>query len=87
MAVRSRRCRAGLGGETQAAVYKRSVIACLAFVIAGLILSGWVVNERKADQTVAVEQKINDGRVLPASAFNLNSRSLALMPDAAVLES
>lgn len=79
--------RAGLGGETQAAIYKRAVIACLAFVIAGLILSGWVVNARKPDAAAAVDYKINDGRVLPAVAVTINSRSVAKMPDAAVLES
>ena len=36
---------AGLSGEVQAAIYKRAVIACLIFVILGLILSGWVVNQ------------------------------------------
>ncbi len=38
---------AGLSGEVQAAIYKRAVIACLAFVILGLILSGWAVDQRR----------------------------------------
>ena len=38
--------RAGLAGESQAAIYKRAVIATLVFVVLGLILSGWAVNER-----------------------------------------
>jgi len=80
---------AGLGGEVQAAVYKRAVIACLFFVILGLILSGWAVNQRgAAPQVDAGIAPINDWRVLPARlADNSQIRRVALMPGATVLES
>lgn len=34
---------AGLGGEVQAAIYKRAVIAFIVFLLLGLILSGMAV--------------------------------------------
>ena len=78
---------AGLSGEVQAAIYKRAVIACLVFVILGLILSGWVVNQRQA--TVATSALINDWRVLPAAQFaeQFELRRVAPMPGTTILES
>jgi hypothetical protein len=78
---------AGLSGEVQAAIYKRAVIACLAFVILGLILSGWVVNQRQAP--VATSALVNDWRVLPAARFaeQFELRRVAPMPGATILES
>lgn len=78
---------AGLSGEEQAAIYKRAVIACLAFSIFGLILSGWAVNQRQGAATVgAVSQ--SDWRVLPARpAEHFEIRRVATMPGAPILES
>ncbi|SFV31929.1 hypothetical protein SAMN05216456_1496 [Devosia crocina] len=81
--------RAGLSGEVQAALYKRAVIACIAFVILGLILSGWAVNERQGSAAIeAAETPITDWRVLPARlAEQLELRRVATMPGATILES
>lgn len=78
---------AGLSGEVQAAIYKRAVIACLVFIIFGLILSGWVVNQREETaQTGAVS--LNDWRVLPAHLAEHSDISRAApMPGALILES
>ncbi|MET0438174.1 MAG: hypothetical protein ABW043_11845 [Devosia sp.] len=80
---------AGLSGEVQAAIYKRAVIACLAFVILGLILSGWAVNQRQAPAPVAASAPINDWRVLPAAQFaeQFELRRVAPMPGNTILES
>jgi len=79
---------AGLSGEVQAAVYKRAVIACLIFLILGLILSGWAV-QREAAAPVAVSVPINDWRVLPAAQFaeQFEIRRVAPMPGTTILES
>ncbi|PXA98936.1 hypothetical protein DMC47_06200 [Nostoc sp. 3335mG] len=81
--------RAGLTGEVQAAIYKRAVIACLVFVIVGLILSGWAVNQRGAASSLdAAEVPLNDWRVLPARlAEHFELRRVALMPGNTILES
>ena len=80
---------AGLTGEVQAAIYKRAVIACLVFIILGLILSGWVVNQRPVvENGNAAAAPLNDWRVLPARlAENFEIRRVATMPGATVLES
>jgi hypothetical protein len=59
--------RAGLAGEAQAAIYKRAVIATVAFVIIGLVLSGWVVNQRP-DGAAAAEPKTLNGRRIDTAA-------------------
>ncbi|MCW5722781.1 MAG: hypothetical protein KIS86_16720 [Devosia sp.] len=81
--------RAGLAGEEQAAAYKRSVIACVVFVVLGLILSGWVVNQRPAASPAAVSIAPNhDWRVLPARfAEHFELRRVAPMPGVTMLES
>lgn len=80
---------AGFTGAAQAAIYKRAVIACLIFVILGLILSGWVVNQRQTAAPVAASAPINDWRVLPAAQFaeQVELRRVALMPGNTILES
>lgn len=80
---------AGLSGEVQAAIYKRAVIACLAFVILGLILSGWAVNQRQSMAPVADAVPLNDWRVLPAAQFaeQFELRRVAPMPGTTILES
>ena len=80
---------AGLAGEVQAAIYKRAVIAFLVFVVLGLILSGWVVNQQvPAAPGSAAMAPMDDWRVLPAHlAENFEIRRVATMPGATVLES
>ena len=80
--------RAGLAGEAQAAIYKRAVIAAVAFVILGLVLSGWTVNQRPAGAT-ATAPKTSNGWRIDTAALNPNSsiRPLASMPGAILVES
>jgi hypothetical protein len=80
--------RAGLAGEAQAAIYKRAVIATVAFVILGLILSGWTVNQRPDGAADAAPKKLNGWRI-DTAAMNPNSsiRPLASMPGAIPVES
>ena len=80
--------RAGLAGEAQAAIYKRAVIATVAFVILGLVLSGWVVNQRPDGAAEAAPKKLNGWRI-DTAALNPNSsiRPLASMPGAIPVES
>ncbi|KKB78104.1 hypothetical protein VW35_13465 [Devosia soli] len=78
---------AGLTGEVQAAIYRRAVIACLVFIIFGLILSGWVVNQRGETAEVGAVS-LNDWRVLPAHlAEHSDIRRAADVPGALILES
>lgn len=65
--------RAGSAEASRVNIYKRAVIACLIFVVFGLILSGWATSQR------------SDGGL--AAATNLNLRSVATMPGATSLES
>lgn len=79
---------AGLSGEVQAAIYKRAIVACLVFVILGMILSGWVVNQRGAAGGVPTAAAITDWRVLPADfAEQFELRRVAPMPGDTILES
>ena len=80
--------RAGLAGEAQAGIYKRAVIAALAFVIIGLILSGWMVNQRPAGDA-ALGPKTLTGWRIEAAALSPNSllRPEAPMPGAISVES
>ncbi len=81
--------RAGLSGEEPVAIYKRAVIACLVFVISGLLLSGWASSQRaNATSTAAMQHKMTDWRVLPARFAETNLlRRVANMPGATILES
>lgn len=80
--------RAGLAGEAQAAIYKRAVITTLVFVIIGLILSGWVVNQRPNGAAEATPKKLNGWRT-DFAALNHDPifRPQATMPGAISLES
>lgn len=80
--------RAGSAGASTFAVYKRAVIATLAFVILGLVLSGWVVNQRPAGAAQIEQKKLNGWRI-DTAALNQNPsiRPLATMPGAILLES
>ena len=80
--------RAGLAGEAQAAIYKRAVIATVAFVILGLILSGWTVNQRPSGAAEAVPKKFNGWRIdYAAYSPNFLLRPVAPMPGAFPVES
>jgi hypothetical protein len=70
-------------------IYKRAVIAFIVFVLLGLILSSWAVNQTPAPQSTSAELfLINDPRVIPAEfAFNTDNRRVATMPGALLLES
>lgn len=80
--------RAGLAGEAQAGIYKRAVMAALAFGLLGLILSGWMVNQRPAGAADVSLRKLNGWRI-DAAALSPNSsiRPLASMPGAILVES
>lgn len=81
--------RAGLSGEVQAGMYKRAVIACIAFVVLGLILSGWAVSERKSEMTAADLTPAKGARIPAASRIAEMSmlRLEAFTPGATMLES
>ena len=63
-------------------IYKRAVIGFVTFVLLGLILSGWTINQTPAPASASAEPRlINDPRVIPAQfAFNTDNRRVA--PDA-----
>ena len=79
---------AGLACAAQAGIYKRAVIATVAFVLLGLILSGWVVNQRPNGATDISSKKFNGWRV-DTAVLNLNSsiRPMVSMPGAIPVES
>jgi protein-S-isoprenylcysteine O-methyltransferase Ste14 len=77
--------KAGPAAAQNLNIYKRAVIAFLVFVVLGITLSGWAINQRPAATTVSL---INDPRVIPADfAFNIDLRRVATMPGAPILES
>ena len=63
-------------------IYKRAVIAFVVFLLMGLILSGWTVNQAPAPTSASAEPRlINDPRVIPAEfALNTDLRRVAIMP-------
>jgi hypothetical protein len=80
--------RAGQSAATQANIYKRAVIACLVFVVFGLVLSGWTINQRPA-VTAALDHEILNGQRFDAAGLTDTSylRPVAPMPGAISLES
>jgi hypothetical protein len=70
-------------------IYKRAVIAFVVFLLLGLTLSGWAVNQAPASESASAEPRLlDDPRVLPANfAFNTELSRVAMMPGAPVLES
>lgn len=80
--------RAGLAGEAQAGIYKRAVITALVFVVLGLILSGWAVNERPNGAATAAPKKLSGWRI-DTAALNHDPiyRPQVPMPGAISLES
>ena len=81
--------KAGPAAAPSLIIYKRAVIAFVVFLLLGLILSGWAVNQAPATTSASAEPRlINDPRVIPAQfAFNTDNRRVATMPGALLLES
>ncbi|WP_316354400.1 hypothetical protein [Devosia sp.] len=82
--------KAGPAAAEHLAIYKRAAIAFIVFIVLGLVLSGWAINQTPAPASAAAEPRlINDPRVIPAEfAFNTDLRRVAPMPGAPnILES
>jgi hypothetical protein len=76
---------AGPAAAAPVNIYKRAVVAFIVFLVMGLILSGWAVNQAPASQSAAA-RPINDPRVIPAHfALNFDLRRVATMPGAPIL--
>ena len=79
--------KAGPAAAQHVEIYKRAAIAFLIFIVLGVILSGWVVNQRPVQPAGTTADLINDPRVIPADlAFNTDLRRVA-MPGAPLVES
>ena len=65
-------------------IYKRAVIAFLVFLVLGVILSGWTVNQRTAPVTAAMAPTLTD---TVDFAFSSDFRRVAVMPGAPILRS
>ncbi|WP_332687221.1 hypothetical protein [Devosia sp.] len=81
--------KAGPAAAQPLTIYKRAVIAFIVFLLLGLFLSSWTINQTPAPQSASAEPRlINDPRVIPAEfAFNTDNRRVATMPGALLLES
>jgi hypothetical protein len=82
--------KAGPAAAEHIAIYKRATIAFIVFIVLGVALSGWVVNQSPAPASASAEPRlINDPRVIPAQfALNTDLRRVAPMPGAPkILES
>ena len=75
--------KAGPAAAAPLNIYKRAVIAFLVFLLLGVILSGWAVNQQPAPATTA---RIDSG-IRVHTAFNTDLRRVATMPGALFLES
>jgi hypothetical protein len=82
--------KAGPAAAEHVAIYKRAAIAFIVFIVLGVALSGWAVNQSPAPASASAEPGlINDPRVIPAQfALNTDLRRVATMPGAPkILES
>ena len=81
--------KAGPAAASHVNIYKRAAVAFLIFIVLGVALSGWAVNQTPAPASASAESRlINDPRVIPAEfAFNTDTRRVATMPGALMLES
>nr|WP_295886791.1 hypothetical protein [uncultured Devosia sp.] len=82
--------KAGPAAAEHMAIYKRATIVFIVFIVLGVALSGWAVNQRPAPASASAEPRlINDPRVIPAQfALNTDLRRVATMPGAPkILES
>jgi hypothetical protein len=80
---------AGPDATQHLAIYKRATIAFVVFIVLGLILSGWSVNNGGTSEA-AQSALINDPRVIPAQfayQFTIPARLEAQMPESAWQES
>jgi hypothetical protein len=76
--------KAGPAAAEHIAIYKRAAIAFIVFIVLGVALSGWAINQRPAPASASAEPRlINDPRVIPAQfALNTDLRRVASMPGA-----
>ncbi|QQR35012.1 hypothetical protein JI749_11560 [Devosia oryziradicis] len=74
--------KAGPAAAEHLAIYKRAAIAFIVFIVLGVALSGWVVNQTPASASASAEPRlINDPRVIPAKfALNTDLRRAAVVP-------
>jgi hypothetical protein len=74
--------KAGPAAAEHLAIYKRAAIAFIVFIVLGVALSGWVVNQTPASASASAEPRlINDPRVIPAKfALNTDLRRAAAVP-------
>lgn len=82
--------KAGPAAAEHLAIYKRAAIAFIVFIVLGVALSGWAVNQSPAPASAsAAPRLINDPRIIPAQfALNTDLRRVATMPGAPkILES
>jgi len=82
--------KAGPAAAAHLNIYKRAAIAFLVFVVLGVTLSGWTINQAPAPTSATAKPGlINDPRILSAKfAFNTDLRRAATMPGALkILES
>ena len=75
--------KAGPAAAAPLNIYKRAVIAFLVFLVLGVILSGWTVNQRTASTTAAVSTLIDATQTADFSDI----RRAAMMPGASILRS
>jgi hypothetical protein len=76
--------KAGPAAAEHIAIYKRAAVAFIVFIVLGVALSGWAINQRPAPASASAEPPlINDPRVIPAQfALNTDLRRVAPMPGA-----
>ena len=65
-------------------IYKRAVMAFLVFLVLGVILSGWTVNQRTTPVTAAMAPTLTNTIDF---AFSSDFRRVAVMPGAPILRS
>ena len=77
--------KAGPAAAAPLNIYKRAVVAFLVFLLLGVVLSGWAVNQQPASATAALGT--DTSIVRSEFAFNTDLRRVATMPGALFLES
>ena len=66
--------KAGPAASAYVDIYKRAAIAFLVFIVLGVLLSGWAVNQGRGAQATTSSLLINDLVVVPAQfAFNIDT--------------
>ena len=77
--------KAGPAAAAPLNIYKRAVVAFLVFLLLGVVLSGWAVNQQPASAAAALGT--DTSIVRSEFAFNTDLRRVATMPGALFLES